>query len=90
MAGHKHTHQSHPDIIKRLRRAEGHLHSVIAMIVDERTCLDIAVQLHAVERAIENAKTELIRDHIDHCLETQSESGVRTLVDDLKAITKYL
>jgi DNA-binding FrmR family transcriptional regulator len=27
-----HLHQSHPEIIKRLRRAEGHLHKVIGMI----------------------------------------------------------
>ena len=41
-------HQSHPEIIKRLRRAEGHLHKVIGMIEEGRSCLDLAQQLHAV------------------------------------------
>ena len=64
-----HTHQSHPDIIKRLNRARGHLSSVTQMIEDGRHCLDIAQQLHAVEKAIQQAKRALVLDHIDHCLE---------------------
>ena len=47
-----HTHQSHPDIIKRLNRARGHLSSVTQMVEDGRHCLDIAQQLHAVEKAL--------------------------------------
>jgi DNA-binding FrmR family transcriptional regulator len=61
-------HQSHPDIIKRLKRASGHLTSVIAMIENGRPCVDLAQQLHAVESAVTNAKRALIHDHIDHCL----------------------
>ena len=38
-------HRSHPEIVKRLRRAEGHLRSVIAMIEAERSCLEIAQQI---------------------------------------------
>lgn len=49
-------HQTHPDIIKRLNRARGHLQSVVSMIEDGRACLDIAQQLHAVEKAIQQAK----------------------------------
>ncbi len=40
-------HQSHPEIVKRLRRAEGHLRRVIAMVEEGRPCLDLAQQLHA-------------------------------------------
>ena len=48
----KHTHHAtHPDIVKRLKRANGHLLSVIKMIEMERPCTDIAQQLHAVEKA---------------------------------------
>ena len=39
------------------------------MIEGGRSCLDIAQQLHAVEKAIGEAKKTLIRDHLDHCLE---------------------
>ena len=79
-------HASHPDLVKRLKRAEGHLRSVIAMIEEGRPCLDLATQLHAVERAVAEAKRALIHDHIDHCL---TGGGAHDLAE-IKALTKLL
>lgn len=87
------THTTHPEIIKRLRRAEGHLKSVIAMLEGARPCLDIAQQLQAVESAVGNAKRTLVHDHIDHCLEQavrDRSRSVRDNVREFKAIAKYL
>ena len=86
-------HQTHPEIVKRLRRAEGHLRSIIEMIEAQRPCLDIAQQLHAVERAVAQAKKTLIHDHIENCLEeavSPLPREQRTPVEEFKAITKYL
>ena len=60
-----HTHATHPAIIKCLRRASGHLSSTIEMLEQGRTCLDVAQQLQAVEKAIQQAKNALIRDHLE-------------------------
>lgn len=79
-------HASHPDIVKRLKRAEGHLRAVIAMFDEGKSCLDLAQQLHAVESAVSNAKRELIHDHIEHCLDEPSKATLR----ELKNISKYL
>lgn len=86
-------HDSHPDIIKRLRRVEGHLRSVVAMLEAGRPCPDIAHQLHAIEKAITNAKKALIQDHIDHCLDIAvgtSGREQREVLEEFKTITKYL
>jgi len=86
-------HQSHAEITKRLKRAEGHLKTVIGMIEQGRSCVDIAQQLHAVERAICNAKKTLIHDHIDHCLEQSIGPVARSAhapIDEFKEISKYL
>jgi len=86
-----HTHATHPNIVKRLKRANGHLQSVIAMIEGGRPCTDVAQQLHAVEKAVLQAKRTLIQDHIDHCLdEAVAGTGNMSGVADFKAITKYL
>lgn len=88
-----HTHVTHSDIAKRLRRADGHLRSVIEMIEAGRGCLDIAQQLQAVESAIVQAKKALIHDHIDHCLDEIAEpiaKGDRARIDEFKLIAKYL
>lgn len=88
-----HLHQTHPDIILRLKRAEGHLRSIAGMIEAGRPCLDVAQQLHAVEKAISEAKKTLIRDHLDHCLDDivgPLSREQRDFVDEFKTITKYL
>lgn len=90
---HEHRHNTHPDIVKRLKRAEGHLKSVVTMIEAGKPCLDIAQQLHAVEKAITNAKRTLIQDHLDHCLENAVGAlgrEQRQTIDEFKTITKYL
>jgi DNA-binding FrmR family transcriptional regulator len=84
------THTSHPSIIARLKRAEGHLRSVIVMIEAEKPCLELAQQLHAVEAAIGNAKKELIQDHIEHCLEDGRGPEVKSALAELKQLAKYL
>jgi DNA-binding FrmR family transcriptional regulator len=88
-----HLHQTHTDIAKRLKRAAGHLKSVIEMIEAERPCLDIAQQLRAVESAIAKAKYTLVHDHLDHCLDNAGGAAPReqrALVNEFKQITKYL
>lgn len=86
-------HASHPNIIKRLKRAAGHLKSTIQMLEDEKACLGIAQQLYAVEKAITNAKRTLIHDHLDHCLENALHADhceSETTLSEFKEIIKYL
>jgi len=88
-----HLHETHPEIAKRLKRAQGHLRGVIDMIGAGRSCLDLAQQLHAVEKAIGQAKKALIQDHLDHCLDVAVDSPAkerRQSIDEFKTIAKYL
>lgn len=76
-----------------MKRAGGHLNGVIEMIEAGRPCLDIAQQLHAVEKAIAQAKKTLIQDHLDHCLEEvvgPLDRERRQSIDQFKEIAKYL
>lgn len=88
-----HVHQTHPAIIKRLRRAGGHLNGIIEMIEAGRPCLDIAQQLQAVEKAIAQAKKTLIHDHLDHCVTIAAgpvQGDRQRSVDEFREIAKYL
>jgi DNA-binding FrmR family transcriptional regulator len=89
----EHLHQTHLPIARRLKRAAGHLRGVIAMIEEGRSCLDLAQQLHAVEKAIGEAKKTLIHDHVDHCLSVAANRrgpSAAVVIDEFKAISKYL
>ena len=83
----------HAAIASRLKRANGHLETIIEMIEKGRPCAQIAQQLQAVEGAIENAKKALIHDHISHSLERSLKSaGVkgRAAMREFRLIAKYL
>ena len=47
-----HVHATHPALIARLKRADGHLRAVIGMIEEGKPCLEIAQQLQAVEKGV--------------------------------------
>ena len=86
-------HETHPEVLKRLRRAAGQLRSIGEMIEAGRPCLEVAQQLQAAERAVREAKKTFINDHLNHCLqhvvETQG-SQARISVDEFRTIAKYL
>jgi uncharacterized protein len=87
------THRTHKDVVNRLRRATGHLQTIGAMVESGRDCADIAQQMHAVIRALEEAKSTLIHDHIEHCLEDAigpTSREQRVTIEGFKKISRYL
>lgn len=87
------SHANDPDILKRLRRAEGHLATVIRMVAENRDGLAIAQQMQAVIKALEKTKQMLILDHIDHHLGEVTgplPPELRRKIVEFREITKYL
>ena len=87
------SHAMDPDIINRLRRAQGHLGTVVGMVETGRSVPDVVQQLQAVEKALEKVKSLLIFDHIEHHLFDHAQATApeaRRSIDELKALTKYL
>lgn len=80
-------HETDIKVLKRLKKAHGHLGKVINMVEDQKECLDVATQLQAVYKAIFSAKKEFIFHHIQHCL---TNDGADKQLKELKEITKYL
>lgn len=87
------SHAMDPDIMKRLRRAQGHLGIVVAMVEAGREVPDVVQQLQAVEKALEKVKSLLIFDHIEHHLFDHAQATTpeaRRSIEGLRALTKYL
>ncbi|MBR2535550.1 MAG: metal-sensing transcriptional repressor [Hyphomicrobium sp.] len=83
----------HVSIANRLRRAEGHIRSLVSMIDSGRDCVELAQQLHAIEAAIANAKRELVHAHLSHCLDGALNNGTMSseqAITEMRALTKYL
>lgn len=83
----------HAAIARRLRRANGHLQTIIEMIEQGRRCAEIAQQLQAVEGAIENAKKALLHDYLSQSLERSLGGNAvkaQSALKDFRLIAKYL
>lgn len=86
-------HHSHPEIVVRLKRIQGHVAKVVSMIESQTPCVEIAQQLQAVESALTNAKRVFVEDHIAHCFDEKNlkhPQERRHAIEEFKSITKYL
>ncbi|HKD99339.1 MAG TPA: metal-sensitive transcriptional regulator [Micromonosporaceae bacterium] len=64
------------DVVKRLRRAEGQIRGVIAMLESGRDCADVVTQLAAVSRALDRAGFKIIASGLQQCLTTDDEGDL--------------
>jgi DNA-binding FrmR family transcriptional regulator len=65
--------QTVSDVTKRLRRAEGQIRGVIAMLESGRDCAEVVTQLAAVSRALDRAGFKVIAGGLQQCLDTDDE-----------------
>ena len=62
-------------LLSRLSRIEGQVRGIMRMVVEERYCIDILTQLHAARAALARVETELLKNHMHHCIEGAIVSG---------------
>ena len=54
--------------LKRLRRVEGQVRGIARMVEEDRYCVDVLTQLQAVRAALLRVESEVLKDHLDHCV----------------------
>ncbi|HKS98034.1 MAG TPA: metal-sensitive transcriptional regulator [Rugosimonospora sp.] len=74
------------DVVKRLRRAEGQIRGVIAMLEAGRDCADVVTQLAAVSRALDRAGFKIIASGLRQCVTDQADGKERGV--DLEQMEK--
>ena len=57
------------DLRRRLRRIEGQVHGLEAMLAEGRECRDVVTQLSAATKALEQVGFRLIASGLVYCLE---------------------
>jgi len=58
-------------VTNRLRRAEGQIRGVIAMLESGRDCAEVVTQLAAVSRALDRAGFAVIASGLQQCLDSE-------------------
>lgn len=67
------------DVVKRLRRVEGQIRGVIAMLEDGRDCAEVVTQLAAVSRALDRAGFKIIASGLQQCVTAQANGDDRSV-----------
>ncbi|MDB5431408.1 MAG: hypothetical protein JWP35_2524 [Caulobacter sp.] len=67
--------ENKPKLMNRLSRIEGQVRGVARMVDEGRYCIDVLTQLQAVKAALVRVETEMLRDHLSHCIESAIVSG---------------
>jgi DNA-binding FrmR family transcriptional regulator len=69
--------ENKPRLLNRLSRIEGQVRGVARMVEEDRYCIDILTQVQAIRAALAKVETEMLRDHLGHCIEGAIVSGDR-------------
>jgi DNA-binding FrmR family transcriptional regulator len=62
-------------LLNRMRRIQGQVGGVARMIEDDRYCIDILTQLQAARAGLAKVEAELLKTHLNHCIEGAIVSG---------------
>ncbi len=75
----------------RLRRIEGQVRGLVKMIEDDRYCIHVVDQVQAVVAALKKVETEILKDHISHCVEHAIRGGDKIAQrDKMRELVKTL
>ncbi len=90
-----HEHSDPAVLLTRLRRIEGQVRGIQKMLDEDRDCMEIVTQVQAARAALTRVETEVLKRHLESCIEGAIASGdvdsQRKLMGELmKALSKSL
>ncbi|UBH13414.1 metal-sensing transcriptional repressor [Macrococcus armenti] len=94
MSEHKHIAVPRNDeekdkLIKRLKRVEGQVRGIQKMIEEDRYCVDILVQMSAIESAMKQVGYAVTERHMKHCVSDAIKDGNGDAsIDELMKVLK--
>ncbi len=69
-------HRANKDkLLNRLSRISGQVAGVSRMIEQDRYCIDVLTQIRAARAALSRVETEMLRNHLGHCIEAAIAGG---------------
>ena len=96
MEVHSHTQHMTPRsdqekqaLLNRLKRIEGQVRGIQKMIDDDRYCVDVLVQISAINAAMKGVGFSMAERHMKHCVSDAVKSGNGDeTIDELMSVMK--
>ncbi|WP_062047069.1 metal-sensitive transcriptional regulator [Bacillus sp. JCM 19034] len=78
MSSEKHTHRQADEktqLLNRLKRIEGQVRGIQKMVEEDRYCVDILIQISAIQAAMKKVSLNLMENHTKHCVKGAIKKG---------------
>ena len=62
-------------VSRMLKTARGQIDGILAMIEEDRSCIDLSNQILASQALLGKANAEVLKAHVDHCVRSAMENG---------------
>lgn len=87
------TNEEKQSVINRLKRIEGQVRGIQRMIEEDRYCIDILVQISAINAALKKVGYSVTERHMKHCVnhalkEGEGDSAIEELLEVMKHVSK--
>ena len=70
-------------LINRLNRIIGQMNGIKEMILDDRYCDDILIQLSAIDKSIKSLANVILDNHMHSCVLDSIKEGDLTKIDEI-------
>ncbi|MFC0559711.1 metal-sensing transcriptional repressor [Halalkalibacter alkalisediminis] len=89
---HRHSREKE-QLVNRLKRIEGQVRGIQNMIETDRYCVDILIQVAAINAAMKKVSLQLMENHTKHCVADaikrgDGEEAISELMDVVERLTK--
>lgn len=76
-------------VLHRLKIAQGHLKKVVQMIESDEYCIDVLNQSQAVQNAIKETDTLILKNHLETCVIGDIKNGkANESIDEIVKVFK--
>lgn len=82
--------KEYKNLINRLNRMEGQIRGIKGMVERDAYCIDILVQVAAVNAALNSFNKVLLANHIKTCVTNDIKEGKEETVDELVNVLQKL
>ena len=84
------TEEEKKNLTKRLNIIEGQIRGINQMIVEDRYCDDVLIQIAAASKALKNVGNSILESHLKTCVVHDVQMGNMEILDDVTALIKKL
>ena|SRR5699024_8922025 len=87
------TDEEKQSVINRLKRVEGQVRGIQRMVEEDRYCVDILVQISAINAALKKVGFSITERHMKHCInhaikDGEGEQAIEELLEVMKQFSK--